>query len=193
VDLLMRHAVLVFYSALLLGGCQQMAWKPGAGASDLKSDTAICRAQVADEEAVPECLQRRGWVLRQRSKESGQEKIDGAEAALAADADAAPTPLTNTPSSSATLPASTGAAPISNTAPQPRNKPVPSKKPVAIDPLAKQMRQSWWKAGAQAGDLAADQADCLGKLGAAHQPDSQKRLYTRGMIDCLKAQGWSGY
>jgi hypothetical protein len=192
----MRHMVLIFCLALLLAGCQQMAWKPGAGAADLQNDTAICRAQVADEDAVPECLKRRGWVLRRPAANDESEADSVAIVAVdTATTDVSPTntPPVKPPSSAATLPASAGTAPISNTALAPRNKSVPTKKPAAVDPLAKQGRQSWWKVGAQASDLAVDQAGCLDKLGPAHQPDPQKRLYTRGMIDCLKAQGWSGY
>jgi hypothetical protein len=72
-------------------------------------------------------------------------------------------------------------------------QPKPTKKPKVIDPLTPKMIQSWWKVGAGAADLAADQAACVETLGPAHQPDLQKRLYTQGMIECLRARGWSGY
>jgi hypothetical protein len=211
----MRHAALIVCAALFVGGCQQMAWKPGAGPADLKNDTVICRGQVADEAAVPDCLKRRGWVIRQRPAASDEEVADAAaesgesssaESASVAPVVAAPVSTPSTQStavqSTAVRPmpaaaptpsaAATATAPISNTAPAARNKSVPAK-PVAVDPLAKKVRQSWWKVGAVASDLAADEADCVDKLGPAHQPDLKNRLYTRGMIDCLKAHGWSGY
>ncbi|HSB96654.1 MAG TPA: hypothetical protein VLC91_09405 [Spongiibacteraceae bacterium] len=230
----MRHAALIFCAGLFLSGCQQMAWKPGAGSSDLKSDTAICRGQVADEAAVPDCLQRRGWVIRQRPVASDEDVAEAAaETAESSEVESAsampvaapiaatgvqpasvqatagqPTPAQSTTVQSTPVQSSTArplaeaapvspaaaaaAAPISTTVPAASNKSVPAK-PAVVDPLAKKVRQAWWKTGAQASDLAADEADCVDKLGPAHQPDLQKRLYTRGMIDCLKAHGWSGY
>jgi len=221
----MRHAALMCCAGLFLSGCQQMAWKPGAGPADLKNDTAICRGQVADEAAVPDCLKRRGWVIRQRAAPSDEDVAEAAaetgEASAAAPESttpvmAAPTSAASPPStavqstavqspavqSTVVLPAAEAAptppatapaaAPISTTAPAASNKSVPAK-PAAVDPLAKKVRQSWWKVGAVASDLAADEADCVDKLGPAHEPDLKNRLYTRGMIDCLKAHGWSGY
>lgn len=33
---------------------------------------------------------------------------------------------------------------------------------------------------------------CVEQLGPEHKPDLEKRLYTRGLIDCLKGKGWFG-
>jgi cell division septation protein DedD len=177
---------------LMLGACQQVAWKPGAGAADLERDTASCRAQDAEQSAVQHCLKQRGWVLRQTtsslaasadSEESTTEQVEPAAIS------STPVPTSTQAPASASVPI---AEPIASTAPPARNKPVPPK-PKAADPLAPVFIQSWWKVGAQGADLTADQNACVETLGPAHQPDLQKRLYTRALIDCLKARGWSGY
>lgn len=85
----------------------------------------------------------------------------------------------------------TGGAPLSTDTLISGHKTVPPAAGV-VDPLALKTIQSWWKPGAQSADLAADQAVCADKLGAAHRPDLKNRLYTQAMIGCLIAQGWSG-
>lgn len=216
----MRRVVFTFRSMLLgslaalsLSGCQQMAWKPGASASDLQRDTAACRAPNDDEIAVQNCLRQRGWVIRQAPKEAADDEAadaDGSAAsaiAPAAGVVSAPSPepssrqeplvsgepisTTNVPARDKLVPAS--AAPVTATATTAAATPAAAKKPKPIDPLKPKLVQSWWKVGAGAADLAADQAACVDTLGPAHQPDLQKRLYSHGLIDCLRGRGWSGY
>lgn len=194
----MRCVLFVFCTAamLLLGGCQQIAWKPGASAADLERDTAACKAQFADEPAAQSCLKQRGWVLRQPASNNESPAADG-DNSSAADNDAMPCCASQATAGAAT------AAPEKPASAQPiaadsmPAKPVSAKPAVAkdkkIDPLATTLIQAWWKTGAQAADLSADQEACVEKLGPAHRPDLQKRLYTRGLIDCLVARGWSGH
>jgi hypothetical protein len=173
---------------LMLAACQQIAWKPGAGAADLERDTAGCRAQDAEQAAVQNCLKQRGWVLRQTTSSATDSDAANTEQEVAPASSVEPT-VTSTPASTS------GSAPTAAATASPpptRNKAVPAK-PKAVDPLAPILIQAWLKAGAQGADLTADRDACVETLGPAHRPDLQKRLYTRALIDCLKARGWSGH
>jgi hypothetical protein len=93
------------------------------------------------------------------------------------------------PATGAAVPAAaTAAEPRSGTAVAPRNKSVP--KPV--DPLRRSNIQAWWKMGGQGDALNADMNACVEQLGPQHKPDLTKRMYTYGLIDCLKGKGWFG-
>ena len=206
----MRRVLFIFCAATigLLGGCQQIAWKPGASAADLNRDTAACREQFAEELAVQNCLRQRGWVLRQPpAAKVADTETDADDTTAAAESNSTAPGSTPVPTASTTTSASTSAGASSATAAstpaasdQLASTPVKpaAAKPVAakakvIDPMAKTLIQSWWKVGAQAADLTADQDACVDMLGAAHRPDLQNRLYTHAMIDCLHAHGWSGH
>jgi hypothetical protein len=184
--------VLLATAVATLGGCQQVAWKPGASAADLDRDTAACKAQYADREAANECLRKRGWVLRLPKAEAEEVAEDETAEAMPATAGAAApaaTPLpAAAPASGAVQAAPAASEPRSGTAAAPRNKSVP--KPV--DPLKPVTIQAWWKMGGQAVALTADTDACVATLGPRHQPDLTKRLYTRALVDCLKGKGWYG-
>jgi hypothetical protein len=179
---------------VLFSGCQQMAWKPGASSADLDRDTAACEADHAEQTAVQDCLRKRGWVIR-IPKPTEEELVDSP-----AEPDAVPAPVAvgagtpaaavapAMPATGAAAPAIPAAEPRSGTAVAPRNKSVP--KPV--DPMRRSEIQAWWKMGGQADALTSDMDSCVGQLGPEHKPDLQKKLYTRGLIDCLKGKGWFG-
>lgn len=186
--------VTVFFS-----GCQQMAWKPGASAADLDRDTAACEADHAEQQAVHDCLRKRGWSVRvpKSTELEAMESADEVDAApvatgagvLPATAAAPATPASGAAATAATVPAE----PRAGTAPAPRNKSVPlSPSSRAVDPLHRSNIQAWWKMGGQGDALTADMNACVDQLGPQHKPDLEKRLYTRGLIDCLKAKGWFG-
>lgn len=171
---------------VLFSGCQQMAWKPGASSADLDRDTAACEAGQTDQPAVHDCLRKRGWVVRV-PKRADEEPVD--EAAVAVGAGVQP--------ATAVAPAMPGAGaavtvpvePAVGTVPPPRNKSVPQ---APADPLRRINVQAWWKMGGQGDVLNADMDACVDQLGPEHRPDLQNRLYTRGLIDCLKGRGWFG-
>lgn len=167
-----------------LAGCQQVAWKPGAGAADLDRDTAACEAQYSDETAVHDCLRKRGWVLRlpKQADAAIEEEVVAPSVATAPSASGAPAAgATAMATSTADEPRSTApAAPRIKAVP----KPVDPNKPVSI--------QAWWKMGGQADALNEDIDACVATLGPSHKPDLQQKLYTRALVDCLKGKGWYG-
>lgn len=174
---------------IFFGGCQQVAWKPGASSADLDSDTAACEADHAETAAVQDCLRKRGWVLRvPKPSIDPDEPAADAEPPVATGAGTPPAAAPALPAAGAESTASPASEPRSSAAPAPRNKSVP--KPV--DPLKRSQIQAWWKMGGQGDALTADTDGCVGQLGPEHKPDLEKRLYTRGLIDCLKGKGWFG-
>lgn len=71
-----------------LSGCQQAAWKAGAGADDLNRDEQTCRKQTPDDDtAVKQCLRDKGWTITDFSTSAANEN-----AALAAAASSNPAP-----------------------------------------------------------------------------------------------------
>lgn len=182
------QGVMLATAVAILGGCGQMAWKPGASAADLDRDTAACEAQYQDETAVHDCLRKRGWVLRlpKQAEETIEEEV------VAPTAVAAPNPAQPAvpmPASGAVAaPATTAGEPRSTTPAPVRNKVVPK----SVDPNKPVLIQAWWKMGAGADALDADLDACVATLGPTHAPDLQKRLYTRALVDCMKAKGWFG-
>lgn len=179
----------------MLGGCQQIAWKPGASSADLDRDTAACEAQYQDETAVRDCLRKRGWSLRlpkQSAGESAEEVEEVEEEVVIPGAVAAPDPAQPAvpmPASGAVAaPPAAASEPTSGTPAPVRRKAVP--KPV--DPNKPILVQAWWKMGSGADALDADLNTCVETLGPTHRPDLQQRLYTRALIDCMKGKGWFG-
>lgn len=178
---------------IVFSGCQQMAWKPGASPADLDRDTAACESGNAEQQAVHDCLRKRGWVVRV-PKRGEEEPVEEAEAAVVTGAGVQPATAVAPamPGAGAAAAAvSTPAEPGMGTAPAPRNKSVPPT-PKKVDPLHRSNIQAWWKMGAQGDALTADMDACVDQLGPEHRPDLQNRLYTRGLIDCLKGRGWFG-
>lgn len=169
---------------LVLCGCQQMAWKAGASADDFKRDEQICREQGRDDSDVAQCLRDKGWSLASFSTPAdGGEVIPAPEEANAATAPDNPSPLTESvsPQPAPSSQAGNKADPVA----------IKNEKSAApINPLQRQSVQTWWKAGAHAADFQIDAERCLTQLGEQHTPDYAKRLYTRGMVSCLREHGW---
>jgi hypothetical protein len=182
---------------VILGGCQQVAWKPGASSTDLDRDMASCAADHAERAAQQDCLRKRGWVVRvpkaaadaEPADEETDEGMAAAPTAVAAGAGVLP----STTAAPATPAAGAGAAPATMAVdPGAGTKPATRNKSVPVDPLRRSQVQAWWKMGGQGDALSADIGACVDQLGPEHKPDLQQRLYTRGLIDCLKGKGWFG-
>jgi hypothetical protein len=186
----MTRLACVAAMTMLFSGCQQMAWKPGASSSDLDRDTAACEAGGGEQAAVHDCLRKRGWVVRvPKPADEIVESTVEADTAPVAETGAGPLPAGTAPA----MPATGAAEPGSGTAAEPRNKSVPAvTAPKPVDPLRRSNIQAWWKMGGQGDALSADMNTCVETLGILHKPDLEKRLYTRGLIDCLKGKGWYG-
>ncbi len=60
----------------------------------------------------------------------------------------------------------------------------------AIDPLELIAIGSWWKTGAAPSALMADSEQCATELGKGHKTQSNMSLVTRGLIDCMRENGW---
>lgn len=59
-----------------------------------------------------------------------------------------------------------------------------------IDPLELIAIGSWWKTGAASSALMADSEQCAVDLSECHQPQNNMSLVTRGLIDCMRDNGW---
>lgn len=184
--------------ALTTAGCGEVMFKRGAGPGDMANAQADCRKNAKDEDAYASCMRAAGYVY---------EKPTGDSVLFVA-----PTPVEAEPatagvaaaSAEASVPAvATGAAPASVPAPgqltatvEPaaragesvaKAKPAPR---LPADPLAQVSVASWWKLGASAGALDADQASCAEKLGEAHKAAPNAKRVTVGMVTCLRGKGW---
>lgn len=60
------------------------------------------------------------------------------------------------------------------------------------DPLDRYTIGSWWKAGGKPEELKTATQDCVARLGEAHRPAPGSRQATRGLLLCLREQGWIG-
>jgi len=167
-----------------LSACQQAAWKAGASADDLRRDEASCRAQQSEAIATAQCLRDKGWKVADYQPPPEARRSDNIERAHSPAANGAP--LTETVSAGATPPSgAVTATPREKTAGSMNNP---------IDPLQKLSVQTWWKAGAQAGDFDRDSDGCLSQLGEQHRPDYPAHLYSRALVECLRERGWrAGY
>ena len=165
-----RSGGILLLTALLLGGCGELAYKRGASSSDLDAAKKSCREKGSDPAAVEQCMADRGWVVQNLSR------MEPLVADPVAEASVIPSDhrIENAASvtTSATPPAT--AAKIT---------------PEMSDTFKV---SSWWKTGSGAASLNADTEACVAKLGEAHRPDSQTQTATRGLLLCMKDKGWSG-
>lgn len=185
----MRTAQISYLALVLaLSACGgEFAYKQGAGADALGQDRQACQKSGQPYEA---CMNAKGWKVHKLDDENPL-------AVFVTDAD----PRANetvyvSASKPANTPTGVAAAPAVATAGAAKALPTaavatPEKKSPP-DPLTKFNVSSWWKQGAGAGDLSASTDACVAKLGPAHKPEVEKKLYTRGLILCLKEQGWYG-
>lgn len=177
-------STLCILTILTLCGCQQAAWKAGATADDFKRDEQICRAQTTDDAEVPQCLRDKGWSLANFDASTDDQNIPAANETNTAIIEGAHSPATDSTQTTAdsNSPNSMNEANAVATKTE--------RSTASTDPLQRKSVQTWWKAGAHAADFQIDADRCLTQLGEQHVPDYPKHLYTRGMIGCLRAQGW---
>lgn len=150
----------------LLAACGEVAYKQGAGADQLAATKQKCTAQT--KTSYDDCMKAEGWVVYKRDDENPLMVVTTVE--------------DNRAPGSPYVAAATVAAPRKDEA----GKAIPP------NPMDKLNVSSWWKMGGGAEDLKAATNACLAKLGPAHTPEIEKKLYTRGLVLCLKDHGWSG-
>ncbi len=161
-----RHALVLILTmsaaALVAGGCGQLAYKTGAGASALEADEQACKQGAVSDGVYAQCMHDKGWSIA---------NLDGGSAAPVAAAAPAPEafngPVAATQPSGPTIPA----AP-------------------AIDPMAPVKVTTWIRFGG--GGPGDDIAACVATLGPGSQPDTVNKTVTRGLLGCMREKGWRG-
>lgn len=189
----MRTAQMSYLALVLaLSACGgEFAYKQGAGADALSQDKQACQKSGQPYEA---CMDAKGWKVHKLDD-------DNPLAVFVTDTDpraneqvyvpankAVNTPV-NASAGTATASPATAAGTVKTAQ---ASAVTTAEKKSPPDPMTKFNVSSWWKQGAGAGDLNAGIDACVAKLGPAHAPEVEKKLYTRGLILCLKEQGWYG-
>jgi hypothetical protein len=187
-----RSLLVLFPFILFVSACQQIAWKAGATAEDLKRDEHTCRAQTPASDAdIRQCLHNKGWTIANTGASLNDDAVIDSPEERAATTAQTPFTTTQTPATTNQAPASPLSQSVSHSPSTPAHAADTEKTATATpNPLRKQSVQSWWKAGAQASDFNIDINSCLTQLGEQHTPDYTQHLYTRAMTDCLRTHGW---
>ena len=174
----------VLLLSCLLSACGgEFAYKPGAGADQLAEAKQACRKT----EGYEACMNAKGWKVHKLDDDNPLAVfVPNTDSRASEQVFVAADKPSNTPYVAAgAAPVSAASKPTATAAGTPEKKSPP-------DPMTKFNVSSWWKQGAGAGDLNAGIDACVAKLGPAHAPEVEKKLYTRGLILCLKEQGWYG-
>lgn len=170
-----------------IAGCGSVAWKQGAGATDLQRDETECRAQQPSDDAAAKCMRDKGWTITQFGAPEdvvAQSPARTSKPAVNDESDTAESAPTGTIAVTPLASDAEGKDPTLNAkAPTADTKTTTSAN-------AKINVQSWWKAGAQAADFNNDANGCVATLGVEHTPDYAKRLYSYGLTQCLRDKGW---
>ncbi|MGE3390747.1 MAG: hypothetical protein AB7O21_12150 [Gammaproteobacteria bacterium] len=181
-----RRALRVSISScvLLLGGCAEMSFKPGAGPGDFAAAEKSCRAAgAADYES---CMNARGFMLHRRAESifAGEGENGAAEdaAAPAGEVDAI-APVASVP---APAPAAGAPAAAADTSPRPAaGRPPPAPRgPVEVT--------SWWKLGGSAAQFDAARAACISELKEPPSATADPNVASPSLVACLKKAGWYG-
>ncbi len=152
-------------TSLTLGGCGEIAVKRGAGAGDLARDQALCNNQGGGQSAYEKCMKEHGWVVQ---------KLDE----LSPVATVAPTPELRLIAND-----------TKHTEPRGNSEATIAK---SNDPMDLYAINSWWKAGGKPDELNPAINACVARLGEAYRPPADNRQATRGLLLCLREQGWHG-
>jgi hypothetical protein len=171
----------------LLAGCGEFAYKRGANAVDLRQEKADCKRKGDDQTAYAQCMASKGWSIQQLEEFDPVATIlptDNREPALIqAEIDQAAVVAAGHRSQDADK------ADASQTA-------TPPQAVARKDPMDPFVIGSWWKAGGNPDKLKVDMQACAATLGDGHQPvttpGTGKFKVTRGMLLCLRQQGWYG-
>ena len=170
---------LTLLTTLLLSACGELAYKRGASASDLENTRKSCKAKDAGPEAVQKCMAADGWVVQ---------NLDSADPIATMQSEADPVIDASVTEDNRQFNNPT-ASTKTNTGKESKDS-TEIKKPA--DPLDTFKIGSWWKFGADAANLKNSIESCVTTLGVAHQPNSQSKIVTRGLLLCMKEKGWHG-
>jgi hypothetical protein len=172
-----------------LSGCQDFAYKQGAGAEDLKKAQYGCRTQSTDRNAYVTCMKAAGWTVGKWDDNDLLATVaPAADNRVAARAVPAPAlPATALPQAQAVA-----AAPAGAPGAQADRIAAPSAMPRPANPMDGFEIGSWWKAGGSESDLESSVSDCAAQLGQQYRPDSPPRHVTRALLACLRERGWYG-
>jgi hypothetical protein len=176
--------------AVVFSGCGELSYKRGGSADDLEAAKKACRA-AGNEQAVERCLAEQGW---------GVKKLDDIDLFAVASVSPDNRDLASRPAATAPLAApATGGGCCAKSGPATddgqrtssagasgtTSPPSPPASPLDVYTVS-----SWWKVGAGREALESDTADCVSRLGAAHQPNHQTQQVTRGLVICMHEKGW---
>ena len=169
----------VLIAILLLSACGELAYKQGASATDLTVTKKTCQAKDSSTAAIEKCMTENGWVVQNLS---APEQI----AAMQSESDPVIEASITEDNRQTTKPVINSKIPsVDAVNPTPENK-----KPASLMDTFK--IGSWWKLGAGADNLKNSIQTCVTSLGEAHQPDTQTKKVTRGLLLCMKEKGWHG-
>lgn len=150
----------------LLAGCgTQVSFKQGADSGAFSVADRECRAQSE----YRKCMEEKGWSVHRMN-------------------DLSINPLLLTPVITDNR---TGQQTSANP-PPPVVKLDEKGNPLPPDPLTKYNVSAWSKMGGGRQDLDMATATCVNKLGPPHKPEPDSPMMTRGMVLCLREQGWYG-
>lgn len=157
------QGVALLAACLTLPGCGELSYKRGAGQDSLNAARQHCQEQGNDRAAYEECMGDNGWMVQRLDK-------------LELDPVATIAPSADNRSSAANE--ATAAVESGQTKP--------------ADPLDKFTIGSWWKFGGNPDGLKTAMSGCISSLGEAHRPAPGGKEFTRGLLLCLREQGWHG-
>lgn len=170
--------VLVMVPALLVG-CGEFAYKRGAGQSDLEQAHAACREAGAARTDYKKCMENRGWTVSDMD-----DMTPLAATSVTAD------------NRSATNPSGANGNSKKSDAPKAQISHAPEliQQSGSSNATEYLIVDSMWKFGGTGAGLDTDIALCVSRLGDAHRPrfTGSQRLMTRGLLFCLRENGWYG-
>jgi hypothetical protein len=169
--------------AFLLGvsACGELAYKRGGQPAELAAVRTRCQAAATPQQPYEKCMELAGWSVQRLDEE-----IPLVELSVNPD-NRATEPVTDTINTKATTPKAlpAGGEKISQPA-------IAATPPKRTDPLDLLVVNSWWKMGGTPAGLEADTDACVAKLGKSHAPVPGKQAVSRGLVQCLREQGWYG-
>lgn len=183
----MRTMICLFPLLLLTACGGEYAWKQGAGPDALAQARQECRTAP---EGYGACMNSKGWVVHKLDDDNPLAVfVSSDNNRTASDTVYVPASGANAQGQTAatTMPASQSVAQATASGSE-----KPAEKKTPPDPLTKFNVSSWWKMGGSSAELQAATDTCVAKLGPEHAPQVEAHIYTRGLILCLKAQGWYG-
>lgn len=148
--------------ALILSACGELSYKRGANANDFQQQKNNCSTDNKTDIDVELCIENSGWLVGWLVVNTGKSLFVEATA------------------DERIIDAATEQVDPD------RSEPVQK----VIDPLELIAIGSWWKTGAASSALMADSEQCAVDLSECHQPQNNMSLVTRGLIDCMRDNGW---